>query len=64
MPIPLSDVVVGGIYATAANQERRVTRIVDGLVHYESRGGNVKGDWSFGHTLANPPTVESFCQCM
>jgi hypothetical protein len=60
MPITQTDVVVGGIYATESNQERRVTRIENGTVFYESRGGNVKNDWSPGHTLANPPSLENF----
>lgn len=61
MPINPSDVVVGGIYATANNQERRVIEVTPtGHVHYESRGGNVKGPWSYGPTKANPPTLETF----
>jgi hypothetical protein len=60
MPIPVSEVVVGGIYATERNQERRVSRIENGRVIYESRGGNVQNEWSPGHTLANPPSIENF----
>ena len=60
MSITQADVVVGGIYATENNQERRVTRIENGTVFYESRGGNVESDWSHGHTLANPPALENF----
>ena len=62
MPIPVSEVVVGGIYATANNQERRVTRIENRKVIYESRGGNVKNDWGPGSTLANPPSLEIFAE--
>ena len=60
MAIDISDVVVGGVYSTANNQERRVSRIENGNVFYESRGGNVKNDWSPGHTLANPPSIANF----
>lgn len=60
MPIDISDVVVGGVYSTANNQERRVTQIVNDEVFYESRGGNVQNDWAQGHTLASPPSLESF----
>lgn len=60
MPIDTSEVVVGGVYSTADNQERLVSRIENGKVFYESRGGNVKNDWSPGHTLANPPSIENF----
>jgi hypothetical protein len=60
MPISVSEVVVGGIYATESNQERRVIKIENGRVIYESRGGNVKNAWSPGHTIDSPPTVENF----
>jgi hypothetical protein len=60
MPILVSEVVAGGIYATENNQERRVVRIENDHVIYESRGGNVQNEWSPGHTLANPPSIENF----
>jgi len=60
MAIQTSDVVVGGIYATENNQERRVNKIESEKVYYESRGGNVKNEWSPGHTLASPPSIENF----
>jgi len=60
MPILKSEVVVGGVYATDNNQERRVTKIENGKVYYESRGGNVNSAWSPGHPLANPPSIETF----
>ena len=60
MPVKISEVIVGGVYATTNNQERRVTKIADGNVFYESRGGNVKNDWAPGHTLASPPSIEDF----
>jgi hypothetical protein len=41
MAIRAIDVVVGGIYATTNNQERRATKIAKGKTEYESRGGNV-----------------------
>lgn len=41
MPILVSEVVVGGIYATERNQDRRVSRNESGRVIYESYGGNV-----------------------
>ena len=62
MPIRISEVVVGGTYGTATNQERRVTKIDGGKVHYESRGGNAKGDWIFGHPISSPPSLESFAE--
>lgn len=42
MPIPEGSVVVGDCYATAKNQQRRVTKIEGGKVTYESWGGNVQ----------------------
>ncbi|MGH8612419.1 MAG: hypothetical protein ACREYF_10355 [Gammaproteobacteria bacterium] len=62
MPIPTSEVVVGGVYATSNNQERRITKIEAGKGHYESRGGNVKNDWSYGHAKASPLSLESFAE--
>lgn len=62
MAILESDVVVGGIYATSSNQHRRVTKIEGGNVHYESRGGNVQNEWSYGHTKAAPPSLEKFAE--
>jgi len=62
MPISISDVVVGGIYVAGDNQERRVTKIEDGKAHYESRSGNLKNEWSYGHAKTNPPSLESFAQ--
>ena len=62
MPISISDVVVDGMYVAGANQERRVTKIEDGKVHYESRSGNLKNEWSYGHAKGIPPSLESFAQ--
>lgn len=62
MSIDISEVVVGGVYSTANNQERRITKIVGGNVYYKSRGGNANNDWSPGHTLANPPSIASFAE--
>ena len=62
MPIPENQVVVGGIYATPNNQERRVTDINNGMVYYEARGGNVQNDWGPAHALANPPALATFAQ--
>ena len=44
MPISISDVVVGGVFVAGANQERRVTKIEDGKVYFESRSGNIKNE--------------------
>jgi len=57
MPILESDGVVEGAYATPKNQERRVIRM-DQEKGYETRGGNVKNEWGFGATLANPPSLQ------
>ena len=62
MSIKTTEIVVGGIYGTATNQERRVTKIENGKVHYESRGGNVKGDWIYGHPISSPPALDSFAE--
>lgn len=67
MPIPVSEVVTNGVYATENNQERRILKIEGGRVFYESRGGNVQNEWAPGHTLANPPTIDTFaeaCLCV
>jgi hypothetical protein len=60
MPISAVDVVVGGIYATATNQHRRVVKIVGNKVYYDSRGGNVMSAWGPGHLKSSPPSLESF----
>lgn len=60
MPISVADIVVGGIYGTENNQERRVTKIENGKAHYESRGGNVKNEWGYGHSISSPPSLQSF----
>lgn len=64
MSLRITDIVVGGIYKTANNQERKVTDIKDGKVYYESRGGNVKNEWSHGYTLASPPSIEKFAEAV
>jgi hypothetical protein len=48
MPIDPDDLVLGGIYRTPTNQERLITSIENEKVHYLSRGGNVKSEWSHG----------------
>lgn len=60
MPVSISDVVVGGVYVAGANQERRVTKIEDEKVHYETRSGNLKNEWNYGHAKGNPPSLENF----
>ena len=41
MSIAPQDLQVGRCYATPENQHRRITKIEDGKVTYESWGGNV-----------------------
>jgi hypothetical protein len=60
MPISAAEVVVGGIYATATNQHRRVSNIVRGKVYYDTRGGNVMNKWAPGPPKSSSPSVESF----
>ena len=48
MHIDPDDLVLGGIYRTPSNQERLVTSIENGNVHYLRRGGNVKSAWQYG----------------
>jgi len=62
MPVDQSKIVVGGIYATANNQERKVTKIENGYVHWDSRGGNVINDWSPGTTKARPTPIAKFAE--
>jgi len=62
MPVPLSDVRVGGIYSAGNNQHRKVVKIKDGSVYWDSRGGNVLNDWSPGHTLARPTPLDKFAR--
>ena len=62
MAIAELDVVVGGIYATASNQERRVKKIVNGKIEYESRGGNVRSAWGFGSPKSALPTLKKFAE--
>jgi hypothetical protein len=65
MPIPQSDVRVGGIYSAGNNQERRVIKIENGRVYYETRSGKEpKSDWGIvgSPTKANPPTLATFAK--
>lgn len=62
MAIQTKKIGVGGIYATAGNQERRVVKIEGGQVHYESRGGKVKNKWAPGHPKAKAPTLAAFAK--
>jgi len=62
MAISTKDIGVGGIYATAGNQERRVVKIENGRVHYEARGGKVKNKWAPGHAKAKAPTLAAFAK--
>lgn len=64
MSLKIEDIVVGGVYKTANNQERRVLDIKDGKVYYESRGGNVKNKWEQGHNSTNPPSLEKFAEAV
>ena len=59
MGIDISKIVLGGIYRTKNNQERKVWKITD-RVYYYSRSGNVKNEWTPGHTLERPPSLEKF----
>ena len=62
MPIPLSDIVLDGHYLAGDEQERKVTKIENGKVWYESRSYKLKNDWSFGHPQTMPPSLESFSE--
>jgi len=62
MSIAHSDVVVGGHYLAGDEQERRVTKIEDGKVWYESRSHRLKNEWSYGHAKTVPPSTEGFCK--
>lgn len=64
MPISEGDLVVGGVYATANNQERQALKIEDGKVSYNARGGNVKSDWHLGHAINNPPSIKTFIEAV
>ncbi len=61
MPIPESEVVVGGLYALSNNQERRVTAIEGGKVRYEVRV-DPKSAWIEGSHAANPPKLKTFAK--
>lgn len=52
MPIDQDDVSLGGIYRTPTNQERLITSIENEKVHYLSRSGNLKNEWSYGSPKA------------
>ncbi|MDQ7812880.1 hypothetical protein [Brevundimonas sp.] len=68
MALPISDIVIGQCYRTAAGQERRVLNIFGAdnakRVRYYSRGGNVDGAWGWPGTKANPPTLEAFAEAL
>jgi len=42
MPITEDEIIVGHCYETPGKQQRRVVKIEDGKVTYESWGGNVQ----------------------
>ena len=60
MPIQLDKVVMGGRYLAGDEQERRVTKIENGKVYYESRSYRLKNEWSPGHAITMPPSIDSF----
>ena len=62
MPIQISEVVEGGHYLAGDEQERRVTKIEDGKVWYDSRSYRLKNEWSFGHAKTIPASIESFAE--
>ncbi|MCE7535618.1 hypothetical protein [Aliivibrio fischeri] len=62
MTIKKTDVVVDGVYETSTGQQRKVTKIDGDRVHYLSRGKDNSKPWTYGHTLANPPTLDTFVE--
>jgi len=60
MPIDQSKVVIGGVYATASNQERKVVDILPGdLVKFDARSPN-SGKWTPHSVLGKEPSREKF----
>lgn len=66
MPVSTSSVQVGQYFATATDQLRKVTKLDQDdqgrdRVHYLSKSAKIVGRrFNFGHTIANPPLLETF----
>lgn len=62
MGISPSEIVVGGHYLAGDEQERRITKIENGKVWYQSRSYRLKNEWFFGHAVTIPPSIGTFCE--
>ena len=60
MSIAVSEVVLEGIYSVDDHREHIVRGIVNGKVFFETREENSDAEWSPGHAVDNPPSIESF----
>ena len=60
MPIDVMEVVLEGVYAVPGKQERLVRQIVSGKVFFDQREEDSEEEWSPGHPVADPPSLEAF----
>jgi hypothetical protein len=60
MPIDVMEVVLEGVYAVPGKQERLVRQIVSGKVFFDQRAEGSQEEWSPGHPVADPPSLQSF----
>ncbi len=56
------DIKTGHCYATADNQHRKVTRIADGKVWYDTYGADVPGTWKPAHAADAAPSLGAFAR--
>lgn len=68
LPLPITDIIIGQCYRTAAGQERRVLNIFGDTgakrVRYYARGGNAGGPWDWAATKAKAPTLGTFAEAV
>lgn len=66
MPVPSLSVQVGEYFFKATDQLRKVTKLDQDdqgrdRVHYLSKSAKIVGrPFNFGHTIANPPLLDTF----
>lgn len=66
MTVHINEVQIGAFFVTPNQQLRKVTRLETDAqsrtrVHYLSKSANIAGrQFNFGHTIANPPLIDSF----
>ncbi len=63
MAVAKKDLVKGGIYITATEQLRKITKLEGDHVQYQSKSGKIRNrEWNWGTTKSRPPSTEKFCK--